>query len=171
VLGFHENPSNEAAQALMALITHYYTNRIKTASEKLSSSEGKMASAAQEMLTSIRVVQTYGQGSYERSLFAAQSQKAMNLAPDVKSLVLEPAGQKAQKFDVEYVLTLIWNTILLAFDKLKSNKVKVQIPSKTKPKKKDVERYLKRGIEYSKKGMVKKAIEEYKEAKEEKKVK
>ena len=68
---------------LMALITNYYTNRIKAASQKLNTSEGELASTAQEMLTSIRVVQTYGQGSYEHSLFSAQSQKAMNSALEV----------------------------------------------------------------------------------------
>jgi ABC-type multidrug transport system fused ATPase/permease subunit len=71
---------------LMALISNYFTNRIKAASKKLSSSEGELASAAQEMLTSIRVVQTYGQGSYEHSLFSAQSQNAMNLALEIAAL-------------------------------------------------------------------------------------
>lgn len=68
---------------LMALITNYYTNRIKAASQKLYSSEGELASAAQEMLTSIRVVQMYGQGSYEHSLFSAQGQKSMDSALEV----------------------------------------------------------------------------------------
>ena len=65
---------------LMALITSYFTGRIKAASKRLRSSEGELASAAQEMLASIRVVQVYGQGSYEQSLFSGQSQKAMNAA-------------------------------------------------------------------------------------------
>ena len=65
---------------LMALITSYFTSRIKAASKRLRSSEGELASAAQEMLASIRVVQVYGQGSYEQSLFSGQSQKAMNAA-------------------------------------------------------------------------------------------
>jgi ATP-binding cassette, subfamily B, bacterial len=65
---------------LMALITSYFTGRIKAASKRLRSSEGELASAAQEMLTSIRVVQVYGQGGYEQSLFSGQSQKAMNAA-------------------------------------------------------------------------------------------
>ena len=47
---------------LMGLISNYFSNRIKTASKKLRSSEGELASAAQEMLASIRVVQVYGQG-------------------------------------------------------------------------------------------------------------
>ena len=67
---------------VMALITSYFTGRIKAASKRLRSSEGELASAAQEMLASIRVVQVYGQGSYEQSLFSGQSQKAMNAALD-----------------------------------------------------------------------------------------
>jgi ABC-type multidrug transport system fused ATPase/permease subunit len=74
---------------LMVLITSYFTGRIKAASKRLRSSEGELASAAQEMLASIRVVQVYGQGSYEQSLFSGQSQKAMNAA-------LEAAGYQAR---------------------------------------------------------------------------
>jgi len=65
---------------LMTVISNYFSNRIKAASKKLRSSEGELASAAQEMLASIRVVQVYGQGSYEQSLFSGQSRKAMNAA-------------------------------------------------------------------------------------------
>ena len=65
---------------LMGLISNYFSNLIKTASKKLRSSEGDLASAAQEMLASIRVVQVYGQGDYEQSMFSGQSQKAMNAA-------------------------------------------------------------------------------------------
>ena len=65
---------------LMGLISNYFSNLIKTASKKLRSSEGELASAAQEMLASIRVVQVYGQGDYEQSMFSGQSQKAMNAA-------------------------------------------------------------------------------------------
>jgi ABC-type multidrug transport system fused ATPase/permease subunit len=64
----------------MGIISNYFTNRIKAASKKLRSSEGELASAAQEMLASIRVMQVYGQGDYEQSLFSGQSQKAMNAA-------------------------------------------------------------------------------------------
>ena len=70
---------------LMALISSYFTSRIKAASKKLRSTEGELASAAQEMLASIRVVQVYGQGSYEQSLFSGQSRKAMNAALDAAS--------------------------------------------------------------------------------------
>ena len=65
---------------LMGLISNYFSNLIKSASKKLRSSEGELASAAQEMLASIRVMQVYGQGDYEQSMFSGQSQKAMNAA-------------------------------------------------------------------------------------------
>jgi len=70
---------------LMVVISNYFTSRIKAASKKLRSTEGELASAAQEMLASIRVVQVYGQGSYEQSLFSGQSRKAMNAALDAAS--------------------------------------------------------------------------------------
>jgi ATP-binding cassette, subfamily B, bacterial len=74
---------------MMALVTNYFSGRIKAASKKLRYSEGELASAAQEMLASIRVVQVYGQSDYEQSLFSGQSQKAMNAA-------LETAAYKAR---------------------------------------------------------------------------
>ena len=67
---------------LMAVISSYFTSRIKAASKRLRSTEGELASAAQEMLASIRVIQVYGQGDYEQSLFSAQSRKAMDAALD-----------------------------------------------------------------------------------------
>jgi ABC-type multidrug transport system fused ATPase/permease subunit len=91
---------------LMALISNYYTNRIKAASEKEYSSEGEMASAAQEMMTSIRVVQTYGQGSYEHSLFTSESQKAMNSA-------IEAAAYEARLSWVVNVLGAVITAIVI----------------------------------------------------------
>ena len=99
---------------LMVLVTNYYTNRIKAASQKLSNSEGELASTAQEMLTSIRVVQMYGQGSYEHSLFSAQGQKSMNSA-------LEAASYQARLNWVVNVLgavftaAVIWMGVYLIF--------------------------------------------------------
>jgi ATP-binding cassette subfamily B protein/subfamily B ATP-binding cassette protein MsbA len=85
---------------LMALITSYFTGRIKAASKRLRSSEGELASAAQEMLASIRVVQVYGQGSYEQSLFSGQSKKAMNAA-------LDAAGYQARFSWIVSVLSAV----------------------------------------------------------------
>ena len=91
---------------LMALITNYFTGRIKAASKRLRSSEGELASAAQEMLASIRVVQVYGQGSYEQSLFSGQSQKAMNAA-------LEAAGYQARFSWVMSVLAAVVTAVVI----------------------------------------------------------
>jgi ATP-binding cassette subfamily B protein/subfamily B ATP-binding cassette protein MsbA len=85
---------------LMALITSYFTGRIKAASKRLRSSEGELASAAQEMLASIRVVQVYGQGDYEQSLFSGQSKKAMNAA-------LESASYQARFSWIVSVLSAV----------------------------------------------------------------
>jgi ABC-type multidrug transport system fused ATPase/permease subunit len=99
---------------LMAVVTNYYINRIKAASQKLYNSEGELASTAQEMLTSIRVVQMYGQGSYEHSLFSAESQKSMNSA-------LEAASYEARLNWVVNVLgavftvAVIWMGVYLIF--------------------------------------------------------
>jgi ATP-binding cassette, subfamily B, bacterial len=99
---------------LMALVTNYYVSRIKAASQKLYNSEGELASAAQEMLTSIRVVQMYGQGSYEHSLFSAEGQKSMNSA-------LEAASYEARLNWVVNVLgsvftaAVIWMAVYLIF--------------------------------------------------------
>ena len=90
----------------MVLITSYFTGRIKAASKRLRSSEGELASAAQEMLASIRVVQVYGQGSYEQSLFSGQSEKAMNAA-------LEAAGYQARFKWVMSVLAAVITAVVI----------------------------------------------------------
>ena len=91
---------------LMALITNYFTGRIKAASKRLRSSEGDLASAAQEMLASIRVVQVYGQGDYEQSMFSGQSQRAMNAA-------LEAARYQARFKWVVSVLGAISTSVVI----------------------------------------------------------
>jgi ABC-type multidrug transport system fused ATPase/permease subunit len=62
---------------VMSFISNYFSQRIKNAAKKQRAREGDLASAAQEMLTSIRVVQTYSRASYEQERFAEHSQRAM----------------------------------------------------------------------------------------------
>ncbi len=64
----------------MALISNYFSQRIKAATKQQRAREGELASAAQEMLTSIRVIQTYGSGGSEAKRFAEQSRKTMDAA-------------------------------------------------------------------------------------------
>ncbi|MGH8970905.1 MAG: ABC transporter ATP-binding protein, partial [Actinomycetes bacterium] len=63
---------------LLASVSNWFAKRIKAASKDLRASEGDLASSAQEMLTSISVVQTYGRSGYEERRFAEQSHSAMN---------------------------------------------------------------------------------------------
>jgi ABC-type multidrug transport system fused ATPase/permease subunit len=64
----------------IALISNHFAQLIKSASKKQRAREGDLASAAQEMLTSIRVIQTYGRGGNELKSFAEQNQKTMDVA-------------------------------------------------------------------------------------------
>jgi ABC-type multidrug transport system fused ATPase/permease subunit len=70
----------------LALISNYFSERIKAASKRQRAREGELASAAQEMLTSIRVIQTYSRGGYEQKRFADQSLNAMNVALEAARL-------------------------------------------------------------------------------------
>jgi ABC-type multidrug transport system fused ATPase/permease subunit len=67
---------------VLSLVSNFFSRRIKSASKRQRSSEGDLASAAQEMLTSIRVIQTYGRGGYEQQRFAEQSSRALRAALD-----------------------------------------------------------------------------------------
>ena len=67
---------------LLSLVSNFFSKRIKSASKRQRASEGDLASAAQEMLTSIRVIQTYGRGGYEQQRFAQQSNNALRAALD-----------------------------------------------------------------------------------------
>ena len=71
---------------VLSLVSNFFSRRIKAASKRQRSSEGDLASAAQEMLTSIRVIQTYGRGGYEQQRFAQQSNSALRAALDTTRL-------------------------------------------------------------------------------------
>lgn len=62
---------------LLAVVSNYYSRRIKSASKAQRTSEGDLASTAQEMLTSIRLVQSYGRGKVDLDRFSTQTEKSM----------------------------------------------------------------------------------------------
>jgi ABC-type multidrug transport system fused ATPase/permease subunit len=62
---------------LLAFVSNYYARRIKSASKAQRTSEGDLASTAQEMLTSIRLVQSYGRGRVDLERFSSQTEKSM----------------------------------------------------------------------------------------------
>src|SRR4029079_18507079 len=82
---------------VMAVVSNYFSQRIKSASKKQRAREGELAASAQEMLTSIRVIQTYGRSGNQEQKFATQSRKTMESA-------LEAAGLQARFSGVVSVL-------------------------------------------------------------------
>ncbi len=64
----------------LALVSNYFSDRVKTTAKKVRAREGELAASAQEMLTSIRVIQTYGRAGNQEKRFAEQSNKTMAVA-------------------------------------------------------------------------------------------
>jgi ABC-type multidrug transport system fused ATPase/permease subunit/aminoglycoside phosphotransferase (APT) family kinase protein len=71
---------------VMAAISNYFSKRIKVASKRQRAREGDLASTTQEMLTSIRVVQTFGRGGDGEKRFAKHSSKFMDAAMETARL-------------------------------------------------------------------------------------
>jgi ABC-type multidrug transport system fused ATPase/permease subunit len=71
---------------VLALVSGHYSRLIKSASKKQRAREGELASGAQEMLTSIRVVQTYGQSGYDERRFASQSAASMEASLEAATI-------------------------------------------------------------------------------------
>jgi len=71
---------------VMALVSNYFAQRIKAVSKTMRAREGDLASSTQEMLTSIRVVQTFDRGRHDEERFATQSKKTMDAALEVARL-------------------------------------------------------------------------------------
>ncbi|MGZ4508268.1 MAG: ABC transporter transmembrane domain-containing protein [Blastococcus sp.] len=61
---------------LLTVVSNVFARRIKSASKQLRASEGELASTAQEMLSTISLVQVYGRGDVEERKFARQSSSA-----------------------------------------------------------------------------------------------
>ena len=62
---------------VLAVVSNHFSRRIKSASKEQRSKEGELASTAQEMLTSIRLVQSYGRGTVDLEKFSDQTQQSM----------------------------------------------------------------------------------------------
>src|SRR3954463_12334329 len=61
---------------LLSVVSSVFARRIKSASKQLRASEGDLASTAQEMLSTISLVQVYGRGEDEERKFERQSSSA-----------------------------------------------------------------------------------------------
>jgi ABC-type multidrug transport system fused ATPase/permease subunit len=71
---------------ILAAVTDYFAKRIKATSRKHRAREGDVASTTQEMLSSIRVVQTFGRGGDGERRFAVQSSQARDAALETARL-------------------------------------------------------------------------------------
>ena len=63
---------------LLAVVSNHYSRHIKKASKTQRDREGDLASTTQEMLTSIRLVQSYGRGVVDLERFSGQTERSMH---------------------------------------------------------------------------------------------
>jgi ABC-type multidrug transport system fused ATPase/permease subunit len=70
----------------LALVSDYFSRRIKAVSKAQRAREGELASTTQEMLTSIRLVQSYGRGSVDLKRFSEQTDQSMRAAVGVATV-------------------------------------------------------------------------------------
>jgi ABC-type multidrug transport system fused ATPase/permease subunit len=71
---------------VLAVVSNFFSRRIKAAAKRQRAREGDLASATQEMLTSIRVVQTFGRGGHDEERFIEHSGRAMGAALEAARL-------------------------------------------------------------------------------------
>jgi ABC-type multidrug transport system fused ATPase/permease subunit len=71
---------------MLALVSDYFSRRIKAVSKVQRAREGELASTTQEMLTSIRLVQSYGRGNVDLQRFSEQTDKSMRAAVGVATV-------------------------------------------------------------------------------------
>ena len=65
---------------LVSVVSHHFSTRIRVTSKRMRSFDGEVASSTQEMLSSIRVIQTYGRAGYEQGRFEEHSTARVSAA-------------------------------------------------------------------------------------------
>ncbi len=97
---------------VISLVSQIFSKRIKASSKRERAREGELASAAQEMLTSIRVIQTYGRGEREQERFAQQSRHTMEAA--LQTARLEAGfSWTVKSLEALAVAAVVWVVVLL----------------------------------------------------------
>jgi ABC-type multidrug transport system fused ATPase/permease subunit len=71
---------------LLALVANWFSVRLKKVSKEQRSKEGDLASTAQEMLSSIRLVQSYGRGHVDLERFSQQSDQSMRASLKIATI-------------------------------------------------------------------------------------
>lgn len=97
---------------IISIVSQAFSKRIKSSSKKERAREGDLASAAQEMLTSIRVIQTFGRGHREQERFAEQSRSTMDAA--LQTARLEAGfSWTVKSLEAFAIAAIIWAAVLL----------------------------------------------------------
>lgn len=97
---------------VVSIVSQAFSKRIKASSKRERAREGELASAAQEMLTSIRVIQTYGRGEREQERFAQQSRHTMEAA--LQTAKLEAGfSWTVKSLEALAVAAIVWVVVLL----------------------------------------------------------
>jgi ABC-type multidrug transport system fused ATPase/permease subunit len=97
---------------VVSLVSQAFSTRIRVSSKKERAREGDLASAAQEMLTSIRVIQTYGRGRHEQERFEEQSRRTMDAA--LQTARLEAGfSWTVKSLEALSVAAIIWVAVFL----------------------------------------------------------
>ncbi|MEN9936497.1 MAG: hypothetical protein RLZZ387_3076 [Chloroflexota bacterium] len=97
---------------ILSLASNYFADRIKAGAKKQRAREGELAAAAQEMLTSIRVIQTYGGGGDQQRRFAETSRNAMDVAVQVGRLQAWFGGA-ISLLQAVVVVIIVWVSVSL----------------------------------------------------------
>jgi ABC-type multidrug transport system fused ATPase/permease subunit len=97
---------------ILSVASNYFADRIKSASKKQRAREGELAASAQEMLTSIRVIQTYGSAGNQQQRFAETSKKAMDVAVYVGRLQAWFGGA-ISLLQAVVVVIIVWVSVAL----------------------------------------------------------
>jgi ABC-type multidrug transport system fused ATPase/permease subunit len=99
-----------ATVPILSVASNYFADRIKTASKKQRAREGDLAASAQEMLTSIRVIQVYGSAGDQQKRFADTSKQAMNVAVQVGRLQAGFGGVISM-LQAVVVVIIVWASV------------------------------------------------------------
>ena len=96
----------------LAFISDYFSRRIKAVSKTQRAREGELASTTQEMLTSIRLVQSYGRGSVDLERFSQQTDKSMRAAVGV-AVVQAQFSFVIALLEAVAISAIVWIGVLL----------------------------------------------------------
>jgi ABC-type multidrug transport system fused ATPase/permease subunit len=97
---------------LLAFVSNYFSRRIKAVSKTQRAREGELASTTQEMLTSIRLVQSYGRGSVDLQRFSQQTDKSMRAAVGVATVQAQFSFVVAL-LEAVAISAIVWIGVLL----------------------------------------------------------